>query len=297
MKRSSWAMFKGQAYRASSIQIIRLCLLVFFINIATVSAQIIFQDDFETGAYEPGRWDLTWWTDRQLDDGIKPEIVTSPVRAGKYAVKMRAEYNWNGVKEYNRTELQARRIDTGDHIRFFDVNSTEYWIGFSAYLPADWAVDSQPELIFQLHGNGDGERSPSCALYVDGGEWYWHIRWQPDRDGINSIAGEMGLWREKYKKEKWVDWVIHAVWSYKDDGFMELFKDGESVAIHNGPNCYNDEKGMRGPQTGIYKWPWMETGPSDVKERIVYLDEFKVGGKNSSYSKVAPGGGILKKSP
>ena len=55
-----------------------------------------------------------------------------------------------------------------------------------------------------------------------------------------------------------------------------------------------DKAGMRGPQTGIYKWPWREVGPSDVNERIIYLDEFKVGNKNATYTEVAPVGGILK---
>ena len=50
---------------------------------------------------------------------------------------------------------------------------------------------------------------------------------------------------------------------------------------------------MCGTQTGIYKWGWREVGPSDVNERIVYLDEFKVGGKNSSYTEIAPAGGVL----
>jgi len=51
-----------------------------------------------------------------------------------------------------------------------------------------------------------------------------------------------------------------------------------------------DKAGMCGPQTGIYKWPWREIGPSDVNERIICLDEFKVGNKNAMYTEVAPGG-------
>lgn len=276
-----------------TIKILIPCLYLMVIHITDVGAQIIFEDDFESGVFEREKWDLTWWTDRQLPDGIKPEIITSPVRSGKFAVKMRAKYNWNGVIEYNRTELQARRIDNGDHISFFDVNGEEYWMGFSAYLPASWAIDSQPELIFQLHGNGSG-RPPPFALYINGDKWGWRLRWQPNRDESEPGSGEAELWQGIYETEIWTDWVIHAVWSYKADGFLEIFKNGELVATRKGPNCYNDAVGMRGPQTGIYKWVWREVGPSDVNERIVYLDEFKVGGKNSSYAEIAPAGGVLK---
>jgi hypothetical protein len=251
------------------------------------NGRIIFEDGFESGTLDSSKWDVTWWTDRQLPDGIKPEIVTWPVRTGKYAVKMRINYRWNGVKNYNRTELQGKRNDNGEHISFFDVNGGEYWIGFSSYLPVSWGFDKKEELIFQLHGNS-GDRSPPIGLYINGDEWYWYLRWQPDPKGKYSVAGEKQLWREKYEKGKWVDWVIHAKWSYNDDGFLEIFKDGVSIVTNYGPNCFNDKEGMRGPQTGIYKWPWLH-GPSDVTERVVYLDDFKVIEGKASYEDVAPG--------
>ncbi len=263
-----------------------MILIVFILLTPGLKAQIIFQDGFESGKLDRNKWDVTWWTDHQLPDGIQPEIVTSPVRAGKYAVKMRIEYQWNGVENYDRTELQAKRNDTGSHISFFDPNGKEYWIGFSCYFPEDWAKDSKEELIFQFHGNGGG-RSPSLALYIDGDEWYWYVRWQPDRNKPDETAGEKELWRARYQKGVWVDWVLHAIWSYHDDGYLEIYKNDTSVVVYKGPNCYNDELGIRGPQTGIYKWPWLH-GPTDVTERVIYLDEFAVGGANSSYADVAP---------
>ncbi len=258
-----------------------------FMILSGVQAQIIFDDDFESGVLDNNKWDVTWWTDHQLSEGIQPEIVTSPVRSGNYAVKMRIEYQWNGVNDYDRTELQGKRNDNGSHVSFFQPGE-EYWIGFSCFLPSDWAVDNAEELIFQLHGNGNGDRSPSLALYIDGNEWYWYNRWQSDRNAVNSTEGEKELWRDQYEKGEWVDWVIHAKWSYNSDGYLEIFKNGTSIVQYNGPNCYNDELGIRGPQTGVYKWPWLD-GPTNVTERIVYLDEFKVGGANSSYDDVAPG--------
>ncbi len=266
-------------------------LFLLVISISEINAQVIFEDNFESGKFGKDKWNITWWTGKELPEGIEPEYVTSPVRAGKYAVKIRAEYNWNGIKDYNRTELQAKRLDTGNHFNFFNVHSKEYWIGFSVFIPNDWAIDSQPELIFQLHGNGGG-RTPPFALYMMGDQWEWINRWQPDSSKINSVAGEVSLWKGTFEKGKWVDWVIHAVWSYKEDGFLEIIKDSKILVKRNGPNCYNDACGMRGPQTGIYKWPWREVGPSDVKERTIYLDEFKIVGAKGSYCDVAPNGGI-----
>jgi hypothetical protein len=95
-------------------------------------------------------------------------------------------------------------------------------------------------------------------------------------------------------KGKWVDWVFHVKWSWHDDGLVEVWKDGDLVGAKKGPNCAND---VKGPQTafGVYKWPWKVNGPgsgsclSSLVERLIYVDEFRVGGAKSKYNEVAPG--------
>jgi hypothetical protein len=266
-------------------------LTVFLLTIScVVKSQIIFEDSFEDDTLNTSHWSVTWWTPHgQLDDGLKPEIVTSPVRYGKYAVRIKAQYNWNGVSDYSRTELTANRNDNGSHHTFF-YPGKEYWIGFSVYMPKSWKPDYKAEeLLFQLHGN-EGDRSPSLGLYVNGDDWYWYIRWGAELNAP-EIDGEKNLWQSNYEKGEWVDFVIHAKWSYSDDGygFLEIWKNGTSLFVHKGPNCYNDDLKIRGPQTGIYKWNWANGRGFEIGEREVYLDEYKVGEKNSTYEDVAPG--------
>ncbi len=269
-----------------------LVLLLLFLGLATpfTNAQVILEDSFEGDVLNSDIWGVTWWTPHgQLDQGIEPEIVTSPVRYGNHSIKVRAQYNWNDIIDYERTELTGKRKDNGNHHTFF-YPGHEYWIGFSVYLPSDWQVDNKSEeLVFQLHGN-EGDRSPSMSLIIDGEEWYWHIQWGaiPNDPGID---GKMTLWKDNYEKGEWVDWVIHAKFSYSDDGygFLEYWKNGESVVTHYGPNCYNDDQKIRGPQTGVYKWNWGSGSDFVATERIVYLDEYTVCGENGSYVRVAPG--------
>ena len=253
-------------------------------------AELILSDGFESGSLDSNIWDVTWWVpSHQLEQGIEPEIVTSPVRAGNYAVKIRAQANWNSIANYTRTELQGKRKDTGEHITFF-YPGKEYWIGFSVYLPKDWQVDHKSqELIFQLHGNGN-EDSPSLALVIDGTEWFWSIRWQDKfeaYEGSNRV--DKGI--TAYEKGQWVDFVIHVKFSYKNDGngFMQAWKNGTTLFTYNGPNCYNDGLKIRGPQTGVYKWDWSNGKKYEVSERTIYLDEFKVGNAGCTYDDVAPG--------
>ena len=272
------------------IKAIALFLLFTAINLSGLRAQYILKDSFEGESLNRSIWGVTWWTPHgQLDQGIEPEIVTSPVRYGEHAVKIRAQYNWNNIIDYTRTEITGKRSDNGQHMTFF-YPGRENWIGFSVYLPADWETDPiSEELLFQLHGN-QGDRSPSLALVVDGTEWYWHIQWgaKPNDPGID---GKKTIWRGDYEKGEWIDFVIHARWSYSDNGygFMEIWKNGESLVQHSGPNCYNDDMKIRGPQTGVYKWNWSDGSDFTATERTVYLDEFKVGGRYSTYEDVVPG--------
>jgi len=265
--------------------------ILFLFLVSSINAQIIFEDGFEDDDLNTTHWGVTWWTPSgQLDQGIDPEIVTSPVRYGKHAVKIRAQHNWSGISDYSRTELTANRSDNGSHHTFF-YPGKEYWIGFSVYIPNDWEIDNKSqEGIFQLHGNGN-EDTPSLAFIIDGDEWFWSIRWQDEFEAPENPNDRVDLGRIKYEKGEWVDWVMHVKFSYSNngDGFMQVWKNGKSLFSRKGPNCYNDGKKIRGPQTGIYKWDWATDHDYSAEMRIIYLDEYTVGGGDSEYDDVVPG--------
>lgn len=246
-------------------------------------AEYLFEGDFESGELSGDRYRVTWYP---VNEGPYPEIVSAPVRSGNYAVRFRQEFGWGGDEESNRAEVHTRRVDNGSERGFFQHHG-ENWIRFSLYLDESWANDTAPELVFQLHGDRDSAeepyRSPPLALYIKDNAWYWIIRW--DVKPISTTVGGGGtrrVWEAPYEKGRWVDWVIHARWSHQKDGvgFMKIWKDGKLVVDDRGPNMFNDSAGMKGPQFGIYKWPWLK-GPSDVHERIVFFDDVFVGDHRS----------------
>jgi len=259
-----------------------------------LSSAVDFVGDFETG-------DLTgfFWNQN------KPEIVTAPhpVRIGDYS--MRSYLHRYDSKYSYRTMVQVGSQDTnpeGLRDSYTMVIGEEYWVGFSIYVPEDFAPDGDGcgELWFQFQAAPDpGElwRSPVLAINVPQDKYrikrMWDTReFSPDM----SFEGSELLFNGSVLPDrgKWVDWVFHTKWSWQSDGLIEIWKDGIKIASGEGPNCSNDDEGPR-ISFGVYKWPWKEGSPAaahclpSIVERLIYIDEFRIAGAGGSYQEVAPG--------
>jgi hypothetical protein len=236
---------------------------------------LLFTSDFEDR-------DLKGWR----ASGNTPSIAASPARAGKHALK--SSLDRYGDRYPNRTELSGPRADIGK----------EYWYGFSIFLPEDYVPDRVWEIVAQWHSVPDfdiGEkwRNPVMALSTTGGRWGWVNRWDAKRNTFQSGTRQYGGVREydlgPYETGVWTDWVMRVKWSYGQDGIVEVWKNGRKVIDQSGPNTFND---AHGPffKMGLYKG-WGDPGKScdAVKKRVIYHDEFRMGGPDASYEDVAPG--------
>jgi len=91
----------------------------------------------------------------------------------------------------------------------------------------------QPGVPFALNVFGDTIRC--SGYYPDGtqdGRWF---------DGIYDT----------YIPNEWLAWEIKVKWSYGDDGFYKVNRDGQRVYERTGPNCVPDPRGV----------PWFRWGP------------------------------------
>jgi len=245
-------------------------------NEMEVGNKLLFLGDFEKG-------DLSGWK----ISGNSPSIATSPTRSGKYAMKTSLDRHKDKVPY--RTELSGPRSKVGG----------EYWYGFSIFLPKDYVTDNIWEIVAQWHGVpdfdiGENWRNPVMALSTNGGKWTLLNRWDAKRNtfegGKKSYGGteiyDFGL----YETEVWADWVIHVKWSYQPDGILEVWKNGEKVVDQKGPNTFNDAKGPYF-KMGIYKgWKDPDRPGDAISKRVLYHDEFRMGGADAVYEDVAPGG-------
>jgi hypothetical protein len=216
------------------------------------------------------------------------KIVTSPVRAGKYAARVevnKQEYNVGGGRF--RAEVTHNGAGGANQEK-------ERWFGFSVYLPDDWKTISFPgsDILFQIHerpDKGEDWRSPPLALRVAADKMEWTIRWDSKAlsEG-NKAEGTATVYSGPLVKGKWVDWVVHVRWSYRQDGLVEVWRDGKKEASHQGPNCYNDQREMYLKIGNYHTGSRGKLWPEGLEQRVSYFDEVRMGGPQATYADVAP---------
>ena len=96
----------------------------------------------------------------------------------------------------------------------------------------------------------------------------------------------------------WVDWVIHAKWSPKDDGVLRIWKDGEVVLDSGGANVYGTIGKEYTPylKTGIYHPEWNLKSKAHeerfgaeipgIKTKEVYVGRVVVGSEKASFEEI-----------
>ena len=254
----------------------------------TNRSRLIFVGDFESGEFKQfadARWDHT---------KRKCTIVKDPVRHGRFAARMTLDRKRDKQSTNYRTDLVPKRKGEG-YLK--QTLNQEYWYGFSTYFPNTWRPDTQSELFVQWHAvadkrEGETARPPVLAIYIYGEDYYIKKRWDSKRNSNHLKIPHKKLWGGPITPDlgRWTDWVFHLKWSFGNDGFVKVWKNGKQIVSDNGPNCYNDE---RGPyfRFGVYKWPWRqspERARSTVTERTIYFDEIRIGNQTAGYETVSP---------
>lgn len=229
------------------------------------------------------------------------QIVPTPnreERTGSNSVKFTLkESDWDVT---NRSEIGLQSVPA----------DSEYVYRFSTFLPESYVADPSHEIIAQWHAKPDfhlGEpwsgAGPVLSLNIADGNWLLDSRWdsrqimksKEQREGPKegpkvSAEGSESIELDNYQTGQWTDWVFRVKWSLEDDGFIEVWQNGELVWSRTGPNRYND---LLGPylRMGVYKPAGWEE--AQVTQREVYYDDlavFSVGGEDSLQE---GGGGLI----
>jgi polysaccharide lyase-like protein len=272
---------------------------------ANAQAALIFSDDFESGSLAEADWKSV--------GGHPPVVQSAKSRAGGHALKSTLRFfNGAGASPLLRERVEVRALAPETEV------GREYWYGFSIYLPGvqdgadNFVADRYWEVVAQWQGVTDTAeeqgRNPALtiATSVQGNGGRWHVSGRSSARPINgkgendtSFSIDLG----PYETGEWTDWVFRIKWSYRDDGILEVWKDGMQVISRvNAPIGYNDRVGPYF-KMGIYKGSWESlpengSGLDVVDHRVVYHDEFRMADETGSYADVAPGGtGIVPKPP
>lgn len=193
---------------------------------------------------------------------ITNEIVRQGQAAGM-AVLREDDEQFRGDLGY-RSEWQNGYIAT---------MGNEYWYGWSVYLPEDWDLGENHDffddrIIFQFH-EGTGS-SPALSLHVDDGEDRFFVRRRASEDSFDYLGSL------PFETERWYDFAFHVRWSRGDDGFLDVFVDGELAGEYEGPTLVDGRSVYA--KWGIYGQP----------TRII-LDEIRIAeGRDGGLDLVSP---------
>lgn len=191
----------------------------------------VFKGNFESG-------NLSGWVPGAArKDSI--QIVTSPVRDGKYAVKFTI-HPGDVVDNGHRSELTCNEK--------FPVGS-EFFYRFSFMVPTDYAESDLWQILTQFHDQPDFQKGENWTTYtidrslhklpppvsLSYSKGIATIKIYDQKKGYRKVA------TTKIKKGQWVDLVYHVKWSLGQDGFIEVFRNGKNISNGKvfGPNVYN----------------------------------------------------------
>lgn len=169
--------------------------------VTPAAAEVLWRGDFETGTTEQ-------WRGAPKLDSVK--VVTEPVRAGKYALRIDGT-NAARRGDRDRIEFQHQPQPPGT------AEGTERYFGWSVYLPKQLTDESHAVGYFETRNSW----RQLMSLEARGADLLYTTRVPYARrwDGKGRLT-----------PERWHDFALHVLWSRDPaKGFVELWYDGEQV--------------------------------------------------------------------
>jgi Polysaccharide lyase len=195
--------------------------------------------------------------------------VTAPVFAGKKVARI--ELRDSDPKESGGTRAEMVAIKNG--------MQAEMWFSFAVYLPAaDFAIDSGREIISQWHQVGG--TNPPTFLLIQKDKWSFEVAVKK-KPHLKYNLGQVA-------KNTWNQFTFHYIQSKDAKGLVEVWLNGKKVVTHKGATIHNTAK-LPKWKVGIYKWDWNGSQRTDVRKRVLYLDNIRVGSSKATLSEMTPG--------
>lgn len=224
-----------------------------------VRQNLISQTTFEGSNY------LSGWYNSQHCCSYSVQQSAEQIKAGSNSLRFE-------IKSTDPPTSGAIRSEIGLDS---DPLNQDRWYGFSVFLK-DWVDDDAGESVFQwAPDNASG--SASMALLASGGRFTYVTN---SGGSANNILTDLG----PVISNNWVDFVIHIRWATDTTGLLQVWKNGVLVINRSGIKTTSVSSYFK---AGINKFGW-GTQSSAVSQRILFLDEVRVGNASAVYNDVAP---------
>lgn len=178
--------------------------------------------------------------------------------SGRRAVKLSIDRNKNRVPY--RSELVPFKLPE----QYFTKSNKakygyEYLYSINIFLPKDWKFSKAGITILQWHEYADfdlGEtwRNPPLKLEIDSGSsgigrnyFVWHRGDSKKITGTNGpyeVSECIEVGNIKDDLGKWTNWLFKVKWSFEDNGYLFVYKNGKEIISRNNiKNTYFDKHG------------------------------------------------------
>lgn len=188
------------------------------------SGNAVWRGDFETG-------DISQFTRAQMVSADRLQVVSSPVRQGRYALKVTVRQGDNPIgASGNRNELVRLTHEPA---------GSEYFYRWSTMFAPDFPAPATWQLFAQWHHDGDSG-SPPVEFVVNNGR-------------LLLYCSGTTVWSAPLVRGAWQDFIFHAKWSSNPSvGFVELYHNGQLVLPRR--YCATQFPGMLNYlKTGLYR--------------------------------------------
>ena len=171
------------------------------LGVPIAHASVVWRGDFETG-------DLSQWSEAQEVAPDRMQVVDSPARQGKHALRVEVRQGDNPINASgNRAELVWTPEETEGNDRYY---------AWSTMWATDFPSVATWQAFTQWHHTGN-TGTPPLEMYVNGETIYLAVG-----------ANETVVWTHPLERGAWHDFILHVKWSSDASvGFVELWYDGK----------------------------------------------------------------------
>jgi hypothetical protein len=201
----------------------------------------VWRGDAETG-------DLSQWSKVQMVSADRLQVVSAPLRQGRYAYRYEVRQGDNPI---NASGNRAEAVYSPP-----EREGSERYYGWSTLWPHDYPSYDTWQLFTQWHHLGSSG-SPPVELFVRG-------------ESIFLRVSGLDVWRAPLERGRWVDFTLRVKWSQDPAiGFVELWVDGKLALARTHRRTMLDEGSIL--KQGLYRNSTIDaTG-------VIYHDGMRIG--------------------
>ena len=255
-------------------------LLIFSLS---AKSQLLSWSDWETGdilqnwTFYP--YSLAYTSYTNYPNGYSARIDSSFAYSGRKCIRFQLRSTDSMVASGKRAEIYTPRNQR--------VSDSTYWIAWSQYLPLDYKADRLRELHLQI--STSSAVNPNVAIWLVNDNFSVNFKYDSAGTG-RMVERNFPISSPKAIKGRWVRWILYYKPGLNNTGRTTLYRDRVVVFDRIGANAnrVNGQLETTGKyfKLGIYKWPWNTPGIYNPNQRILYYDDVRFYGKNSTINDV-----------